>query len=93
MIELHIKSTPEDRENLEEFSNKLHNALRGWDAYVNSDVLLNVDDEDETVFLIGPDIERDGKVYRVRVDVNLSDLSYVDGFNEVCRENHGTSNS
>ena len=92
-LHIHIKSTPEERENLEEFSNKLHNALRGWDAYINSDVLLNVDDEDETVFLIGPDIERDGKVYGVRVDVNLSDLAYIDGFSEVCGEDHGTSNS
>ena len=48
MIELHIKSIPEQRVNQEEFSNKLHKALRGWQAYIDSEVLLNVDDEDET---------------------------------------------
>ena len=77
MIELHIKSTPEQREDQEKFSNMIHKALIGWDAYINSDVLLNVDDEDETVMLIGPDIERKGSIHRLRVDINLSDIEYT----------------
>lgn len=69
MIELHIKSTPEERVNQEEFSNKLHKALRGWQAYIDSEVLLNVDDEDETIFIIGPDND-----YNVVLEINLADI-------------------
>ena len=79
MIELHIKSTPEQRENQEEFSNKLHKALRGWQAYVNSEVLLNVDDEDETIFIIGPEVEQsNGRVFKVIANINLEDIEYID---------------
>lgn len=76
MIEVHIKSTPEQRENQEEFSNMLHNALIGWEAYINSDVLINVDDEDETLMIIGPEITRKGSVNKLRIDINLSDIKY-----------------
>lgn len=69
MIELHIKSTPEQRANQEEFSNKLHKALRGWQAYIDSEVLLNVDDEDETIFIIGPDND-----HNVVLEINLADI-------------------
>lgn len=76
MIEVHIKSTPEQRENQEEFSNMLHNALIGWEAYINSDILINVDDEDETLMIIGPEITRKGSVNKLRIDINLSDIKY-----------------
>lgn len=77
MIELHIKSTPEQRANQEEFSNKLHHALRGWSAYVNSEVLLNVDDEDETIFVIGPDVEdKNGLIHRLVINIDLSNIEY-----------------
>lgn len=88
MIELHIKSTPEQRENQEEFSNKLHKALRGWQAYIDSDVLLNVDDEDETIFLIGPAIpDKTGRVYRVQININLDDIEYTDRYDIKRAEN------
>lgn len=72
MIELHIKSTPEQRANQEEFSNKLHKALVGWKAYINSEVLLNVDNEDETIFIIGPD-----NGHNVAIEVDLTDIKEV----------------
>lgn len=79
MIELHIKSTPEQREDQEKFSNALHKALRGWQAYIDSEVLLNVDDEDETIFLIGPEVEQsNGQVFNVIANINLEDIEYVD---------------
>ncbi len=78
MIELHIKSNTENKEALEDFSNKLHNALRGWKPYIDSEVLLNVDNEEETLFLIGPDIERHGKAYRIKAEIDISNIDYVD---------------
>ena len=69
MIELHIKSTPEQRANQEEFSNKLHKALKGWKSYIDSEVLLNVDDEDETIFVIGPDNSNN-----VTLEINLDNI-------------------
>ena len=78
MIEIHIKSTPEMRNDQEVFSNKLHKALRGWKAYIDSEVLLNVDDEDETIFIIGPDVEKDGIVNRLIVNIDLADIDFHD---------------
>lgn len=52
----------------EQIAPRLHDALKGWDPYVNSDVLLNVDSENQKILLVvGQDNDKN-------IDIELRDF-------------------
>lgn len=73
MIIVNIKS--DSKEKKDEFAKKLHEAFKGWPAYINNDLLINTRDDDEIYLVIGPENGND-----IEMDINLEDIKDIRNF-------------
>ena len=72
-----LKFNSKNQDSLTKLKNNFHDSLRGWSAYINSEVAIcdpNEDEEDQGYFylVMGDNNDNADNVYQVDVDIDGS---------------------